>query len=138
MIHMLKGASKVASSSSTMSALTRSFRKRQMWRRPIPFDLLTGAQTKKATKGVPVEDLKFGCGIRQIVQRLQNKNLEQQDDIVPLRTNIGLSTLVSGLLKCLTKHLSADRLVNLGSRVGSWLVSIGWSGYKTPEIDGII
>ncbi len=80
-------------------------------------DLLADVQTKKATKGVPVENVKLGRVIRQIVQRLQDKNLEQQDDIVPLGTNCGLPTLVPGLFKRRAKHLPVDRLVDLGKRV---------------------
>lgn len=48
-------------------------------------NLLADVQTKKAPKGVPVENLKLGRVIRQIVQRLQDENLKQQDDVVPLR-----------------------------------------------------
>ena len=80
-------------------------------------NLLADVQTKKATKGVPVENLKLGRVVRQIVQRLQDKNLEQQDDIVPLRANSGLSTLVPSLFKRWTKQLPVDRLVDLGKRI---------------------
>lgn len=80
-------------------------------------NLLADVQTKKAPKGVPVENLKLGRVIRQIVQRLQDKNLEQQDDIVPLRTNRRLPTLVPSLFERRTKQLPVDRLVDFGKWV---------------------
>ena len=66
-------------------------------------NLLTDMQPKKAPKRMSVENLKLGGVIRQVVQRLQDKNLEQQNDIVPLGTNTGLPAFVSGLFKCRTE-----------------------------------
>ena len=60
-------------------------------------DFLADVQTEKTPEGVPVEDLKFGRVVRQVIQRLQNENFEQQDGIVPLRTNIGLPVFVPSL-----------------------------------------
>jgi len=80
-------------------------------------DFLADVQTEKTSEGVPVEDLKFGRVVRQVVQRLQNENFEQQDDIVPLGTNIGLPVFVPSLFERRTKHLPVDRLVDLGKRV---------------------
>jgi len=81
------------------------------------WDFLADVQAKKATKGVPVEILRFGRVIRQIVQRLQDKNFEQQDDIVPLRPNSGLPAFVPGLFERRTEHLPVNCLVDLGKRV---------------------
>lgn len=77
-------------------------------------NFLTDVQAKKAPKGGPVENLKLGRVIRQVVRRLQDKNFEQQDDIVSLQTNSGLSVYIPGLFKRQTKNPLVDRLVDLG------------------------
>ena len=86
---------------------------------------LADVQTQKAPKRMPVENLELGRVIRQIVQRLQEKNFEQLDDIVALRTNCGLPALVPDPFKRRTKHLPVDRLVDLGKQVD--LVQKKWT-----------
>ena len=80
-------------------------------------DILADVQTEKTPKGVPVENLKFGRVVRQVVQRLQNENFEQQDDIVPLRTNSGLLVFVPSLFEFRAEHLPLNRLIDLGKRI---------------------
>ena len=86
-------------------------------------NFLADVQTKKAPKRMPVENLKLDRVIRQVVQRLQDKNFEQQDDVVPLWADSGLPALVSGLFKGRTKHLS-QLTVSLILASGSPFLSI--------------
>jgi len=80
-------------------------------------DFAADVQAEKTTEGVPVKDLKLGRVIRQIVQRLQDKNFEQQDDIVAPWPNIGLPALVPSPFKAWAENLPINHFVYLGKRI---------------------
>ena len=63
------------------------------------------------------DSMEYARIIRQVVQRLQDENLEQQNNIVPLRPYSGLPALITGLFERRTKQLPVDRLVDRGQRV---------------------
>jgi hypothetical protein len=80
-------------------------------------NLLADVQPEKTGKGVPIKNLKLGRVVRQVVERLEHEDFEQQNDIVPLGPSIGLSIFVPRLLECRAKHLPLNRLVELGKRI---------------------
>jgi hypothetical protein len=80
-------------------------------------NLAADVQAEEATEGVPVKDLKLSRIIRQIIQRLQDEDLKQQNDIVSLWPNIGLPAFVSSPFKAWAENLPINRFVYLGKRI---------------------
>jgi hypothetical protein len=80
-------------------------------------DLAADVQPEKTPEGMPVKYLKLGRVVRQIVQRLQDEDFEQQDDIIPLRANIGLTILVPRLFERWPENIPVNRRVDLGKWV---------------------
>src|SRR3989339_249649 len=79
---------------------------------------LAGCMKSKETgKGVAVKNLKLHGFIGQIVQRLQDERLKQQDNIKALGPGRRLSFLFSGLFKHGPEYFPINGLVNLRQRI---------------------
>jgi len=74
-------------------------------------------EPKEAGEGIPIENLKLQGLIGQVVQRLQDERLEQQNDIKPLGTSRRFLFFFPGLLKRWPKHFPVNGSVDLVQRI---------------------
>jgi hypothetical protein len=74
-------------------------------------------ESKEAGKGVPIENLKLHSLIVQVVQRLQDERLEQQNDIKPLGPCRRFLVLFSGLFKSWPERFPVNGSVDLFQRI---------------------
>lgn len=79
-------------------------------------------QAKKTSEGMAIKNLEFRRIIRKIIQRLNNEDLEQQNNIVSLWSSIGLLVFVLRLFKGGAGNFPDNGFVYLGK--GSPCLSI--------------